>query len=687
MWYAVRLSNGILALDFDGNTGSVRQITDLATGRRHLNDPRGQRLAKLIVPTPEHVSRPLYSHEAGPPAMTRTADGVTISFPELLDNGSGTGIFLTVRVRLPEGASEALFSAEIRNESPYRVHEMWFPWLGGRRGRPGKTCDTITTSLCTVHDIHSRLAATGKSTHTFGHHHLRMSLGPVHLLPMMDYSDGGGGISYIKYEQRPSPHALVFESPLYERAEPCVTWAWATGVFVEPGQTWTSCEFGVGVHQGDWHDTADRLRAWLDGWWKPCDTPPAVREKIGLLHIHTHGFSGERYHEFSELPAIARDAMRYGVRDLMIWDNTASVYYRPDRGDFWEMAPKRKRELKLALAEVKRLGTAVSAFVNWRLAAEYNSTWEQLKPLVQESLFGIPLFGFPCGTMDGGRYNDPGYEMGSHAVCCGADGYRPYANRVLKRTFDLGFDAIAVDQAAEWNYCLSTEHGHASPWAAWERTYAWYSEVTWATRRRDANAYTIAELPDLYNTQEIDLWWNWNWREGSGANAAVFRYVLPSMIPCWCVDENQRDAIADGFAAGSFLAIATRDMTGLLSDVPELAAQVARLATLRQATAPFVSHGQFRDNTGLRVKGACGYVYTSERGLAVALASSSPRGRTARISLSPAALGRETGADCTLHTEGEKPRRLRAKCSGDAVSLEVGLPAYGAAVVTWEAHG
>ncbi len=681
----MRLSNGILALQFDDSTGSVRQITDLRTGRQHLNDPRGQRLAKLIVPTPDHVSRPLYSHEAGPPTMTREKDGVTIAFPELRYRGAGTGVFLTVRVRLPAGASEARFSAEIRNASPYRVHELWFPCLGGRRGKPGQTRDVITTSLWTERDIYARLAASGKSTHTFGHHHLRMSLGAAHLLPLMDLSDDSGGLSYIKYEERPSPHVLVLESLPYERYEPCVTWAWATGVFVEPGQTWESCEFGVGVHEGDWHETADRFRQWLAGWWRPCDTPPALREKIGLLHIHTHGFSGERHHEFAELPAIAQDARRYGVHDLMVWDNTASVYCRPDRGDFWEMPAARKRELKQALAEVKRGGTAVSAFVNWRLACEYNRTWDQLRPLVQEGLFGVGLFGFPCGTLDGGRYGDPGYEMGSHAVCCGADGYLPYARKVLRRTLSLGFDVIAADQAAEWNYCLSREHGHASPWEAWERTYNWFAEVTRTTRRRSPDAYTIAELPDLYNTQHIDLWWHWYWREGGGANAPLFRYVLPSMIPCWCVDENQREMVAEAFAVGAFMAIATRDMAGLLSDAPDLAAQIARLAELRRATAPFVSHGQFRDNRGLTIQGAAGYVYTSARGVAVALANGSPRKRTARVVLSPEAVGRDVGMDCTLHVEGEQPRGVSAVRRGGTLALQVVLPAYGAAVVTWEA--
>lgn len=681
----MRLGNGRLSLEFDDETGSLRQITNLQTGQRHLSDPRGKRLAKLIVPTPEHNSRPLYSHEAGRPVMTRHREGIQIAFPELRYRDAPSGVFLTVDVRLPQGASEAVFTAHIRNESPLHVHEMWFPWLGGRREPTGEARDVITTSVHRDGDVYGRLRQTGQSTHTFGSHQRRLSVGPIHLLPMMDLSDEAGGLSYLKYEQRPSPHVLVFENAVHECDRPCLTWSWATGVFIEPGQSWTSCGFGVGVHDGDWHETADRFREWVDTWRKPCDTPPAVREKIGLLHIQTRSFSGEPYHGFSELPDIARDAMQFGVDDLMVWDYTASVYLRPDRGDFWEMSPRRRKELKQALAELRELGVTATSFVNWRLAAEYNSSWETLRPLVQESLFGVGLFGFPCCTLDGGVYNDPGHEMGSHAICCGADGYLPYARRVLKRTFDLGFSSIAIDQAAEWNYCLSQEHGHASPWEAWERTYAWYAEVTREARKRDPEAYTVAELPDLYNTQHLDVWWNWGWRGGAWSSAEVFRYVLPDMVACWCIDENQREAVAEAFAVGSFLAIATRDMTGRLSDAPDLAAQVARLAHLRRATAPFVSHGRFMDDRGLKVQGAKGFVFASPQGLAVTLANASARRRTARLALAPAALGKEVGADCTLHVEGEEPRRVTARRRGESLTLRVPLPPYAAAVVTWDA--
>ncbi len=676
----MRLANDQLAIDLDPRTGSIRQITDRRTGRHYLDDTRGARLAKLIVPTPDHISRPLFSHEAGRPTLGRHGDAVTIEFPELRYRGQATGVFLTVRVRLPEDSAEAFFSAEIRNQSPHRVHEIWFPWLGGRRGVPGRSDGSITTGHTVEADIYGRLYEAGRSPHAFSHHQHRIA--SACMLPMMDYGVDGGGLSYNKYEQRPSPHVLVFENPNTCRDDLCLTWAWATHVFAEPGETWRSCEFGVGVHQGDWHETADRFRAWLTTWRKPCDTPAAAKEKIGLLHLLAHSFSGERCNEFTDLPEIARDALGYGVSDLLVWDYAASVYYRPDRGGFWEMPDERRQEIRSALAEVRALGCSVSTYVNWCLIAERNSTWEELRPLVQESMFGALQFGYPGGSLDGALYTDPSYEMCTHSVCCGADGYQAYANRVLEQTFALGFDSIAVDMAAEWKPCFSKRHGHASPWEAWAKTYEWYGDVTQEVRRRNPGSYTVAELPDLYNTQHLDFWWTWGWRYPNLIRPEVFRYVLPDVTPAWCIDENQRDVVAEAFMYGSLFAVATRDMMGRLSDAPDLAAQIGRLGRLRRQTAAYVCQGRFMDNRGLTVVGGRGAVYVSDPGLGVVLANGSSRSRTVRVALDLAAFTGFVVDECGLHLEGADAVRIEPKQRGSVLSFRVGVRARQAAILT-----
>jgi len=88
----------------------------------------------------------------------------------LKSHGRKTGVFLSVRVRLPEGSSEAFFSASIRNGKPLPGHGDVVPWIGGRTCRPGRTSDVITTSKRTYPDIYARLSDGGKATHSFGHH-------------------------------------------------------------------------------------------------------------------------------------------------------------------------------------------------------------------------------------------------------------------------------------------------------------------------------------------------------------------------------------------------------------------------------------------------------------------------------------------------------------------------------------
>jgi len=39
----------------------------------------------------------------------------------------------------------------------------------------------------------------------------------------------------------------------------------------------------IASHRGDWHGTADRLRAWLETWWKPTPVTRRLRESNGTL--------------------------------------------------------------------------------------------------------------------------------------------------------------------------------------------------------------------------------------------------------------------------------------------------------------------------------------------------------------------------------------------------------------------
>lgn len=675
----MKLSNGLIKFDFDDATGSLCQIRDLKTGKEYLQDPRGYRLVKLIAPTAEYSTRPLYSHLAGAPRMQKKGDTLTISFPQVNDGGKATGISMRVKVRLPSGSPEAIFTLELRNDGPDMAQEVWFPWVGGHKIKSGDKLEKITAGRFQLSNFPGSFPT--MRTHTFGRHHQRLGFAGVCLLPMMDMSGPDGGLSYIRYENKPGYNALVFENESNDYVNACMSWAWASRPFLKTGQSWTSAEFGVGVHQGDWHATADRLRRYMEKWWKPSGMHPSLREKIGLYHVQFRGFNGEHYNEFEALPDMARDCLKYGVSDICMWDVAAQVYLRPDRGGFWEMAPERLTALKRALAECRELGCLVGPWVNFRLITEYTRIWKELEPYAVQSVYGKPIMdNWPC-SMNHAVYQNALIEQAGHCLCQGSDGFRKFAFDLVERTMGLGFATLYIDQAAEWNSCMAKNHGHKTPDEAIVKTYAWFGEATRRVRELCQESYTVGELPDLYNTQSIDLWWDWGWRN-TGSN--VFRYLIPETMACWCIDENERDVLSKAFAMGHFLAIATRDMTGRLSDEPTLARHIARLAKLRKATAPFVSHGRFLDNRGLSVENEDAYVFSSDAGLAVTMANGSATRKMLKVTLKPEEAGSVPVGKGLLHIEGAEPVPISPTRRGGNWSVEVKVPAYGAAIWTIE---
>ena len=681
----MKLANGLLELEFDDRTGSLCQIRNLRRRGGFLADSRGFRLVKMILFTPEQVSRILLSNEAGRPRMVKRGDVLVITFPEFRYRGNPAGVFATVIVRLPEGSREAFFSIEVENHSPHRVLEVWFPVVGGRPARRGDGSDKVTLSYgrgyagASTANLYDQFGGGVMSTHSFSRHHQRVKFGPM---PLMDLQGAEGGLSYIQYEKKPVLTKLVFENHTPGIDDFCVSWAWARYPGIGPGDSWRSCEYGIGVHEGDWHVTADRLKAFVDTWWRPSGMAPSIRERIGMFHVQTHGFSGERFNEFSGLPAIARDSMKYGVRDLSIWDYTASIYYRPDTGGYWEMPARRLAELRRTLAALSKMGCRTNACVNWRLMAARNRMWKQLRSEVQQGVFGQGMYGFACGSMDGAQYMDESYEQGSYSLCQASPGFRRFARGLVEKTLDLGFSDLFIDQGVEQTNCYAANHGHRTPEEAIENAFVWIRDALRRVRARDPEAYVVAEVPELWNTQWADLWWCWGYRDGGWARPEMFRYILPQMVPLWPIDENQRDVIAEAFATGSLMAIATRDMTGRLSDAPELAQQVKRLAALRRATAPFVSHGTFRDDRGLQVEGGKGFVFTSGRGLAVTLANGRPKPVRLKVRLTPEQAGLGSVGSCTFHVEGAAPRTLRPVSRQGALVFDLPLPAFGAGVVT-----
>jgi len=674
----VYLENDLVRFGFERATGSLVEITDRITGQQHLADARRGRLFRVMCPNGLWQSRYADSHEAGPPEVSRDGQCLTIRYPRLRAMDGPVALSAAVHVELPADRPEALFTLEITNNSPDRLHEIRFPWVGGWTGLAGPSADQGVCG-CVPVGVHP------KAPETFAYNLSGLHRRQFHSyhgmqLPFFDLSGGGRGLSYICYQDRPNLGGMVLANLDPEPDGLSLSFSWVHFPFTLPGDAWQSPPVGVGVHQGDWHATADRFRAWLDTWWKAPQPPDRLARSIGHQVIQIRNFDGVPNHRFRDIPQLAEAGLRYGVEDLCVWDPIAGVYLRPDDGDFWEeFDPSQSLDdLRVALAEAKRAGTNVSVLVNYRLIRANSPLYRKIgEEQVQRTLFGSPI-SEEWSTCSSEHASFRTNYLGRQGVvlCQRSSAFRERALVITRQTLDLGFTSLFIDQAFDYNPCFAEHHEHRSPDDTHEAALEWFKVAAEMVRSDDPEAYVIGESTDVFGAQYLDLTWSWGWAH---VLPQVMRYTLPETLHCWVVD-HQPTVLNRAFVMGFLMAFTTGMAEQSLDAYPEFGARVARLAALRKRCAEYLAHGRFRDTLGLEIEGTTAYVYDAPDGLAVAFADTENVARSVRITLDPAALNRRAkGPRMLYRLDGSAAPAGEALPDG-RLRMEVELPALDVAV-------
>lgn len=687
----MKLANDILSLEFDNATGSLVQIHDRRTGVRHLSSPSDGLLFRIVVPDEQKwLDRYAESHLAGKPHMATDGDSLTIRFTDAkLVTGESSGIDVEAVVRLPAGSDEAMFTITVKNNSPFLIHEVWYPRVGGWRGYAGPGKDTILRGdLCSTdpHKFRKTLAPNG---YTLANHHRREFYGFAFGMPFpfLDISGGGRGLSYIHYPTKIRTGGAVVEDQNERRGDCRCAWSWVHQPFIQPGQTWISDPVGIAPNNGDWHATADRLRAWLDTWWRPADTPTRLRESIGYFNLYARDFFGLDVQPLSRMVRVARDLKAHGIEDFCIWDVIMSIYLRPDTGDFLEDAPARLAEFTRVLKEIRTLGIQVSTLVNYRLTTAKNRSWkERGEKQAMRSMHGAPRYEHwsKCrGSF--GDFVTTHLDEGGACVCQADPEFQRWAVDLTERVLDFGFSSVFIDQAFETSVCFAKDHGHPIPGQGHEGANEWAAKAVAAIRKRDPEAYAIGENADIWTSRIIQLWWDWQW---AGKRAEAFRYILPESLQSWIIDayEHQHE-IGKAFALGFLLSLNVKGLEKPLSDAPEFAARIKRLAALRKRTAAFTVHARFRDRQGLAVKSkspTAAAVYTSpgKLGIIISDITDGPRGG-GPVTLTLDArvhAGVELGT-MVLHREDGSHRAIKSQRKGSRCSVTIRLKRWESVVL------
>ncbi len=670
---ALTVQRGRTKIYIDPRTGSVGRIVDTATGQTLLDafaEGRSDgRLFRIITPRPMWWGRPADSHQQPPPEIQRCGDALLIRYRNLLAGGEETGINAEVRVEPSNAADELLFSLRLENRGNNQVADVFFPWLGGldfskQRGQ------VLAIGAKLFWDPAQLPLPGGPPCDRYRQRGGAMRYSVELAAPWINIPLGKAGLSYINYMPEAQMGYLALENLAgYDYHGPRrLALAWVHTLKLSPGETWTSPPLGLSVHEGDWHETADRYRHWVTPRLRAAPGVMHNRAMIGFQNVVFRDFDGTRIHKLEDLPRVAAIARKYGVSHISVWDYLSQGNYsKLDPVDVLEYSPAEAETLQRVLRQAKTEGSDMNAVVNFRfpnthIAQRGGEILKQIKRCYD----GSPQTENWSANGNLGTWLSPHIGPQSYIYSSFSPEYRQWLFERVKRYIDLGYTSMFYDQPFE----VMPDYGFCSRGGRPEMTYVaklkLIAEVRNLLRQNDPRSIMIGEECEVFASQYIDMWMSWGLSSPAAIPGAVLtRYSLPHTMMSWTVDnEPERASIA--FALGMYLCLCVHGTVGTLDDEPVLAQHIRRLADLRQRSAARTVAARFNDTRGLSVKkdseDLLAFGYDSPEGPAVIVAAPKTGGsievaidRTAFTSTGDSKHGRVMRLDGgTAETSGSK---------------------------------
>ena len=622
------LENDCLRVSFDPVTGGFRSIFDKRLGIEYLAEHPRPLMFRCIVPREDRLALP-----------------VDASHPEMrIEGRSLRSVFRTedleaiASITLEEPAS-LVCGLALRNHGNANVEETIFPWV--RSLRPLDGCRIVSPHLWWMRNIEDPFGkALGGDHRSWNEHGQKLVLRyPSHLsTAWCDYGTDAGGLA-IEGRQRDFGMMDFFLHKVVDKTKQPIERTLDLGVSqprrVRAGETWTTPEVRIVVHEGDWHCPADEHRRWLETWIAKPDRPRRFAESIGWHFAFLKHQDGLARRAYEDLPAVAEAALSAGCRYILLFgwqegghDN--NYFYRYLANDRWGGADG----LRAALANVRAMGVEVIPFFNGTLANTgmpehdaFGRNWEA------KTRTGAPLY-----AGDWVRHNDDvptrNRSMMHHEICPCGDQQAYFLETVRRIVREYGFGNLQLDQISEKMFpCYNEDHRHTLP----DRAYVdGYAALLPETRRivRGANpeGVMISECTNDFTGQWCDGSWDWQ--------QTVFPEPVLFSLP-WLRLSHETDALEfaeanKAFVYGMHLDLKIDGGDGLISDYPEFAGHVRNLAELRESAADYCVDADFRDTEGLAVAGRSDvmvrvYRNTARRRTGVAIAELG--GRPAGVSI------------------------------------------------------
>jgi hypothetical protein len=627
-----------MAISFDRKHGSLRSLRHEGWGCELISDPARAESWRILLPLDHFPGHCIFSKDQKLSGIENNANGLKLTWKNVVGE-EGQVFPISVRMSVASGDNALQIWLEVENDTDYPLAEIHYPVLNGVLGI-GEPGDSETQYVRYWGEPQNQFKGIGDcASFNLGRPKSLAAIPyPCTLLGVFTTHDGlatpwvdivnrkNGHALYVgHHEKRLRSCYLFFESEDDARTPSRGVPAMDTGGAAAPDEpsglpltmSWVSLPYTkrgkfqtapvhLEFHEGGWQQAGNIYHKWYDSV-SPFDHRQRwLRREHAWNSVNLMTSEGQILYPYSEIPDMARQAKKYGVKVLHIngwWKGGHDRSY-----PFYEPEPRLGGEqaLRDAIAQCHKLGVKVMLFANLQWA-DAGTEWfkKEGHRYVRMHPSGLCRFSFSFGHGTASASNQLTAPM-LVEVSPAFPAFQQLIEKQIVNIASLGADGVMIDKVnTTGGLCFNPGHGLAPDEAFAQAMLDSVAQIVRKCRAVNLDFGVAAECQLDRMMPYIDL----TYTRFGVRHTPYMKTLFPAWTSTVCimgVDAYAFDSINMAVRCGYFISAEFPGFRRGFGDkrFEVLSKYLAEVLRIRRRLEDTIYFGEFMDTQGARVENA-----------------------------------------------------------------------------------
>ena len=604
-----------------GENGTLNTLTSKITGWEIQKRENLGLSWRLLVPVKDEIrNNPVFGEKQKIKSVNQSANEIEFIWENVISEKGGK-LDITVTVKVTAIDDGLLWNTKIDNRCPYIVESVYSPYIGDLQHPKG----------CERFDMFIPCYGRGDSWELYPHfpswegdhsvdNPTKFGEGLNFGNPAVPYAllkSRGEGLYCGVYENSTEPVCWYSELlPGYDSAidgrvpesdeiagKPVhILFAPVHMCYIMPDESRSLTPVVLNAYKGSWENGVDEYKKLIKRESKTAKAPKWADDVHSWLQIHINSPEDELRMKFKDLPKVAEECAKYGVKAIQLvgWNHggqdrgNPSHDFDPRLGTF--------DDLKNAIKECQKMGVKIILFAKFTWA-DRSTDWYR-KELINYSVkdpYGDPYY------HGGYEYQTPSQLLGMSArrfapMCFGCKEYLDICKKEFKKLLDLECDGMLFDESTHHTpavVCFDTSHNHRYGWPVYANDRSFIGMLRKVADGKDGFLYAGEACYDN-EFEEYELSY---FRSRGKDHIPLSRYMRPfAQIMTAVSGFNDRNMINQCLMDRYVISYEPYNFKGLLSDFPDTVEYGSKMDNLRRKYRKYFWDGEFKGSLGVKVK-------------------------------------------------------------------------------------